>query len=143
MGERTITRESTYTPGQVADETGVSLDTLRYYERIGLLERISRNSAGQRRFTDEDLGWLGMIRCLRDTGMPIAEMLRFAELTRAGDHTIPDRVALLEAHDRNVEAQLADLREKQGAIQRKIGYYRDRIALDACGSHQAASQEHV
>lgn len=137
MGDRTITRKSTYTPGQVADETGFSLDTLRYYERIGLLERIRRNAAGQRRFTDEDLGWLGMIRCLRDTGMPIAEMLRFAELTRAGDHTIPDRIALLEAHDRNVEAQIVNLREKQGAIQRKIGYYRDVVALsgaiDDCG----------
>ncbi|MEV5409075.1 MerR family transcriptional regulator [Thermopolyspora sp. NPDC052614] len=138
MGERTITRENgTYTPGQVADETGFSLDTLRYYERIGLLERVRRNSAGQRRFTDDDLGWLGMLRCLRDTGMPIAEMLRFAELTRAGDHTIPDRVALLEAHDRNVELQIANLREKQGAIKRKIGYYRDLMALDGGGSSSA------
>ena len=115
---------SVYTPGQVAEETGFSLDTLRYYERIGLLEPIGRNAAGQRRFTQEDIGWLGMVRCLRDTGMPIAEMLRFAELTRQGEHTIRDRVALLEAHDRRVEAQVANLREKQTAIRNKIGYYR-------------------
>jgi DNA-binding transcriptional MerR regulator len=119
-----------YTPAQVVEETGFSLDTLRYYERIGLLERIGRNSAGQRRFTDDDIGWLGMIRCLRDTGMPIAEMLRFAELTREGDHTIPDRIELLEAHDRAVERQLADLCTKQGAIKRKIGYYKDVLAMD-------------
>lgn len=118
-----------YTPGQVAEETGFSLDTLRYYERIGLLGRVRRNAAGQRRFTEEDLGWLGMLRCLRDTGMPIAEMLRFAELTRAGDHTIPDRVALLEEHDRNVERQIATLRERQAAIRHKIEYYRDLLAL--------------
>ncbi|MFF4416250.1 MerR family transcriptional regulator [Streptosporangium sp. NPDC001559] len=116
---------SVYTPGQVVEETGFSLDTLRYYERIGLLGRVGRNAAGQRRFTQDDVGWLGTLRCLRDTGMPIAEMLRFAELVRAGDHTIPDRVALLEAHDRRVEEQVANLREKQRAVQAKIGYYRD------------------
>ncbi|MBO3746258.1 MerR family transcriptional regulator [Streptosporangiaceae bacterium NEAU-GS5] len=119
-----------YTPAEAVEETGFSLDTLRYYERIGLLERIGRNAAGQRRFTDDDIGWLGMIRCLRDTGMPIAEMLRFAALTRQGDHTIPERIELLEAHDRAVERQLDDLQTKQGAIKRKIGYYKDVLAMD-------------
>ncbi|MEW9533486.1 MerR family transcriptional regulator [Microbispora sp. NPDC049125] len=118
-----------YTPGQVAEETGFSLDTLRYYERIGLLEPIGRNASGQRRFTEEDVGWLGMIRCLRDTGMPIAEMLRFAELTREGEHTIRERIALLAAHDRKVEAQVADLRRKHEAIQRKIQYYKDVLFI--------------
>ncbi|WP_246497588.1 MerR family transcriptional regulator [Sphaerisporangium rubeum] len=121
---------SVYTPGEAAEESGFSLDTLRYYERIGLLEPVQRNSAGQRRFSDGDIGWLGMLRCLRGTGMPISEMLRFAELTRAGDHTVADRIALLEAHDRAVEAKIAELREKQSAIQYKIGYYRDVLALD-------------
>jgi DNA-binding transcriptional MerR regulator len=114
---------SVYTPGQVVEETGFSLDTLRYYERIGLLESIGRNAAGQRRFTQEDVGWLGMIRCLRDTGMPIAEMLRFAKMTREGDHTFRDRIALLEAHDRRVQEQVENLREKQVAIRNKIAYY--------------------
>ncbi|WP_248958212.1 MerR family transcriptional regulator [Sphaerisporangium perillae] len=119
---------SVYTPGQVAEETGFSLDTLRYYERIGLLEPIERNAAGQRRFSDEDIGWLGMVRCLRDTGMPIAEMLRFTELVRGGGETIGDRITLLETHDHEVEAQIARLRERQAAIQRKIQHYRDILA---------------
>lgn len=114
---------SVYTPGQVVEETGFSLDTLRYYERIGLLESIDRNAAGQRRFTQKDVGWLGMIRCLRDTGMPIAEMLRFAEMTRAGDHTVRERIALLEAHDQRVQEQVDNLRERQVAIRNKIAYY--------------------
>lgn len=140
MGEQTVTREVTYTPGQVAERTGFSLDTLRYYERIGLLERVARNAAGQRRFTDDDLGWLDLIRCLRDTGMPIAEMLRFAELIRTGDHTIPDRIALLEDHDRKVEEQIAELREKQEAIKRKIAYYRGVLALDEVSADDAAAR---
>ncbi|GAA4571074.1 MerR family transcriptional regulator [Planotetraspora kaengkrachanensis] len=118
-----------YTPGQVVEETGFSLDTLRYYERIGLLEPIGRNASGQRRFTEGDVSWLGMVRCLRDTGMPIAEMVRFAELVRAGDQTIRERVEVLEAHDRRVEEQFADLREKQEALQRKIQYYKDVLSI--------------
>ncbi|GAA0376210.1 MerR family transcriptional regulator [Microbispora corallina] len=118
-----------YTPGQVVEETGFSLDTLRYYERIGLLEPIGRTASGQRRFTEEDVAWLGMIRCLRDTGMPIAEMLRFARLVRQGDRSIRDRIVVLADHDRKVEAQIADLRQKQQAIQRKIAYYRDVLSI--------------
>ncbi|WP_067169751.1 MerR family transcriptional regulator [Microtetraspora niveoalba] len=134
-----------YTPGQAAEETGFSLDTLRYYERIGLLEPIERNAAGQRRFSEDDLHWLGMVRCLRDTGMSIAEMLRFAELTREGEHTIRDRIALLAAHDRAVESQIAELRQKQEVIQGKIQYYRDVLAIPDglydCQEKHAAPEE--
>jgi DNA-binding transcriptional MerR regulator len=115
---------SVYTPAEAVEETGFSLDTLRYYEKIGLLEPVERNAAGQRRFSREEIGWLGTIRCLRDTGMPIAEMLRFAELVRAGDHTITDRVKLLEEHDRRVEGQIANLVERKRYIRDKISYYR-------------------
>src|SRR5690606_11592285 len=113
-----------YTPAEVVEETGFTLDTLRYYEKIGLLERVERNAAGQRRFTEQDVGWFGMLRCLRDTGMPIAQMLRFAELTRAGDHTIPDRIKLLEDHDRRVESQIDTLLERKRYLRNKISYYR-------------------
>jgi DNA-binding transcriptional MerR regulator len=115
---------SVYTPAEVVEETGFTLDTLRYYEKIGLLEPVGRNAAGQRRFSEEDVGWLGMVRCLRDTGMPIAEMLRFAELVRAGDHTVADRIALLEEHDRRVKGQIANLTKRQRYIHNKISYYR-------------------
>ncbi|WP_214323282.1 MerR family transcriptional regulator [Nonomuraea sediminis] len=115
---------SVYTPSEVVEETGFTLDTLRYYEKIGLLEPVGRNAAGQRRFSEQDVGWLGMIRCLRDTGMPIATMLRFAELVRAGDHTIPDRIRLLEEHDQQVEGQIAKLTERQKYIHHKISHYR-------------------
>ncbi|KAB8193582.1 MerR family transcriptional regulator [Nonomuraea phyllanthi] len=118
---------SVYTPAEVVEETGFSLDTLRYYEKIGLLERVDRNAAGQRRFSEEDIGWLGMVRCLRDTGMPIAQMLRFAELVRAGDHTIPDRIKLLEEHDHQVRGQIDNLAERQRYIHNKISYYRSLL----------------
>jgi len=113
----------TYTPAQVVEETGLSIDTLRYYERIGLLDDVDRTPAGQRRFTDEHLSWLSLVRCLRESGMPIAEVVRFTQLTRQGDHTIPDRIALLKAHDRRVSTQIAALHDQRRYLHRKISYF--------------------
>ncbi|MCW2859398.1 MAG: MerR family transcriptional regulator [Actinoallomurus sp.] len=119
-----------YSPGQVVDKTGFSLDTLRYYERIGLLQEIGRTAGGRRRFTETDLLWLLLLRCLRDSGMPIAQMLRFVELTRGGDDTIPDRLTLLEEHDQQIDKQIARLRANQQQIQTKIRHYRSKLQPD-------------
>lgn len=113
-----------YSPGEVAEKTGFSLDTLRYYERIGLLHEIDRTAGGQRRFTEYDVLWLLMLRCLRETGMPIAQMLRFAELVRSSEETVAERLALLEAHDQKIEEQIAGLRTHQEQIRQKILIYR-------------------
>ena len=84
-----------FSPSQAAEQSGFSLDTLRYYERIGLLDGIDRAPSGHRRFRDDDLEWLGVLRCLRDTGMPIAQMRRYAELARGGQATLAERMNLL------------------------------------------------
>ncbi|MEV6844140.1 MerR family transcriptional regulator [Actinoplanes sp. NPDC051411] len=113
---------ATYTPGQVAEKTGFSLDTLRYYERIGLLS-VARTPGGQRQYRDDDIGWLEILRCLRDTGMPIQRMREYAELSR-DDDTVPDRIALLEEHDRAVETRIAELQAQRDHIRGKIDYYK-------------------
>jgi DNA-binding transcriptional MerR regulator len=115
-----------YSPREVADKTGFSLDTLRYYEKIGLLVSIARSSGGRRVFTEDDVAWLGILQCLRETGMPIADMLRYAKLARDGDHTMAQRLRLLEEHDRAVEERIAQLRAKQIHIRQKIQWYRSR-----------------
>jgi len=120
----------TYSPAQVTERSGFSLDTLRYYERIGLLDPVERATSGHRRYTEDDLGWLGLLRCLRGTGMPIAKMLVFAEQVRAGDHTIADRLELLATHDQEVEAEMARLARQRGKIQEKIAYYRSVVELE-------------
>ncbi|MFE3204416.1 MerR family transcriptional regulator [Embleya sp. NPDC055664] len=113
------------TPAETAERSGFSLDTLRYYERIGLLSDVDRAPSGHRRFTEQDLQWLGILRCLRDTGMPIADMRRYAELARTGDReSLTERIALLERHDASVEEQIALLRAQQGHLRAKIDYYR-------------------
>ncbi|ACU74212.1 transcriptional regulator, MerR family [Catenulispora acidiphila DSM 44928] len=117
-----------YSPAQTVEMSGFSLDTLRYYEKIGLIEPVRRAAGGHRRYTDDDLGWLDMLRCLRGTGMPIAQMQTFAELVRDGDGTVTDRLALLEEHDANVEAEMERLIELRRKIQEKIAYYRSYLA---------------
>jgi DNA-binding transcriptional MerR regulator len=113
-----------HSPGETVELTGFSLDTLRYYERIGLIEPVRRAVGGQRRYREEDLEWLGVLRCLRDTGMPIARMREFAGQVRAGDGTLAQRLALLEEHDRGVADQIALLERQRARIQEKIDYYR-------------------
>jgi DNA-binding transcriptional MerR regulator len=118
----------TYSPAQTVEISGFSLDTLRYYERIGLIEPVRRAAGGHRRYTEDDLGWLDMLRCLRGTGMPIAQMQSFAELARLGDDTVAARLALLEEHDAAVEAELERLTEQRDKVRAKMEYYRAYLA---------------
>jgi DNA-binding transcriptional MerR regulator len=114
----------TYSPGQTAERSGFSLDTLRYYERIGLLDPVERTSSGHRRFGEDDLEWLEVLRCLRDTGMPIAQMCRYAELARGGEATFTERLGLLTEHDAAVQERIAVLQAQREHLQEKIGWYR-------------------
>ncbi|MEU7965874.1 MerR family transcriptional regulator [Streptomyces sp. NPDC049097] len=90
--------EPTLTIAQVAERTGLTHDTLRYYEKAGLIERVGRTGGNQRRYAAADLAWLEFLLRLRETGMPIAEMQRFAALRSRGDATVADRLAMLREH---------------------------------------------
>jgi DNA-binding transcriptional MerR regulator len=122
---------ATFSPAQTVELTGFSLDTLRYYERIGLIEPVQRAAGGRRRYTEDDLEWLDILRCLRGTGMPIARMKEFADQVRAGDQTFAARLALLEEHDRTVTAQMALLERQREKVRSKIDYYRGAVAHQA------------
>lgn len=108
---------------QVAERTGLSAHTLRYYERIGLLDPVARATSGHRRYAAKDLAWLEFLTRLRTTGMPIRHMQEFAELRRRGDATIAERRVLLEAHQRAVQAHIAELQHNLKAIAVKIQDY--------------------
>ncbi|MET8307552.1 MerR family transcriptional regulator [Micromonospora sp. NPDC005173] len=114
---------SGYAPAEAARRSGFSLDTLRYYEKIGLLADVGRTAGGQRVFSDDDLSWLVLFRCLRDTGMPIAQMCRYAQLAREGEHTTDERRALLERHAVRVEDQMRLLQRQYDHLREKIRFY--------------------
>lgn len=114
----------TYSIAEVADRTGLTAHTLRYYERDDLLLRpVARDAGGRRVYDDEDLGWIRMLTCLRATGMPIREIRYYAELVRDGGRE-QDRLDLLLEHRTAVVAQLAEVQEHLGAIEAKIDLYR-------------------
>ncbi len=115
-----------YTPGQVVERFEFSHDTLRYYERIGVLNPVERASTGHRRYRTADVELLDLVRCLRDTGMSIASMRRFADLVRGGEDTIPQRIDLLAEHDAQLAERIAVLQERQRHIRAKIAHYRSR-----------------
>ncbi|MEV4741524.1 MerR family transcriptional regulator [Streptomyces sp. NPDC049555] len=118
-----------YTISEVAAYAGLSAHTLRWYERIGLMPHVDRSHTGQRRYTDRDLDWLDLVARLRLTGMPVADMVRYAELVREGDHTFPEREQLLSAHREDVRRRIAELRSTLEVLDYKIENYaaaRDR-----------------
>jgi DNA-binding transcriptional MerR regulator len=120
-----------FSPSQAAEESGFSLDTLRYYERIGLLDSIDRAPSGHRRFRDEDIEWLGVLRCLRDTGMPIAQMRRYAELARGGQATLAERLNLLTEHDASVQDRITTLQAQRTHLKEKIAWYHRELPAPA------------
>ena len=112
------------TVGQVATLTGLSADTLRWYERVGLLEGVARDTSGRRQYTQVDLQRLVLLMRLRATGMPVSEMLRYAQLARAGAPTELQRRQLLEEHRDRVLSHIEDLHRDLDVINRKIAGYR-------------------
>ncbi|MFJ5259511.1 MerR family transcriptional regulator [Streptomyces sp. NPDC088387] len=114
-----------YTISEVVAFTGLSAHTLRWYERIGLMSHIDRSHTGQRRYTNRDLDWLDLVGKLRLTGMPVADMVRYAELVREGETTYGARHELLEATRRDVLERIAELRDTLAVLDRKISFYSD------------------
>jgi DNA-binding transcriptional MerR regulator len=127
MSMTTTSDERAYAPAEAAERTGLSIDTLRYYERIGLLPAVPRTVGGRRRYRERDLDTLGLLNCLRDTGMPIREMQRFAALLAAGDSTVPERIALLQEHRDTARSRIAQLQEQVERIERKIAHYEGEL----------------
>src|ERR1700749_1187999 len=118
------------TISEVAERTGLTRHTLRYYEREGLMLDVGRAGSGHRRYSERDLGWIELITKLRATGMPIREVRSYAELVRAGDGNENERLSLLRAHRQRVRAQLDTLAAYLDAIHMKISYYAE--AAGAC-----------
>jgi DNA-binding transcriptional MerR regulator len=116
--------------GEVARRTGLSVHALRFYEREGLLlsQHVARGTGGHRRYSDQDVHWLQICIKLRRSGMPLAEIRRFAELVREGPGNEQQRLELLREQQRRVESQLAELEECLRIISRKVGVYEQHLA---------------
>jgi DNA-binding transcriptional MerR regulator len=116
--------ETELTIQQVATLTGLSVHTLRYYERNGLLEPVNRAANGHRRYRAEDITRIEFLTRLRTTGMPIRQMQQFANLYREKPDALSDRRLILEDHEREVQERIRELSRNLEAIQWKIQHYK-------------------
>ena len=126
--------------GQVAERTGLSVHTLRFYERAGILARpVARGSTGRRVYGEQDVEWLNICTRLRSSGMPLAAIRRYADLVRMGPGNEQDRLALLRQHQERVTAQIAELTECLNLISYKVKVYSERVAQGTAGRLWTAS----
>jgi DNA-binding transcriptional MerR regulator len=125
-----MTQEGQYSPGEAAEITGLSLDTLRYYEREALIGPIKRLPGGRRVFREGDIAWIGVVTCLRDAGLGIADLQRFTALLRSeGDPA--SRVEFLRERRAALVEHVARMGAALDVLDDKIAYYGARESATA------------
>lgn len=114
--------------GEVAEEVGLSAYTLRWYEQVGLIDPVPRDTARRRRYRASDVERLNLLTKMRATGMPVRDMISYVEMIRRGDSTRQERLMLLEAHRYAVLKQIDELQRDLSVIDRKITMYRGYLS---------------
>ena len=116
------------TIGEVSKQYGLSQDTLRYYERIGLLPSVHRNAGGIRDYAPEDCNWIDFIKCLRSAGLPIDVLTEYVALFQQGDTTIEARKKLLIEQHRQLPAKIEAMQTTLERLNYKIDSYEQGLA---------------
>lgn len=118
----------TYSTGEVAQKLNMSKDGLRYYEKEGLLPPIGRDTSGRRVYTDADVEWIFLIRCLRDTDMPIFKIKQYVSFLMEGQsNTIPERRKILYEHQLFLQEKIVTYQKLLQLIQKKLKFYDDAL----------------
>ena len=112
-----------YSIGEFSRLTNLGIHTLRYYEHENLITP-KRNSNNRRCYSDKELVWIEFIKRLKDTGMPIKEIQRYAELRTKGDITLNERMEMLTVHRESLNEQIKVLQEHMAKLDDKIHFYR-------------------
>lgn len=129
--------EQTFTIKQAAEQSGISEDTIRYYEKIALLPRAERKENGHRIYRQEDIQTLQLISCLKKTGMPLEEMRPFLTVTADADPAeYPELVERLKKHRENIVSQIASLQQVVDFIDMKLEAGRYRRPDDSCSTNK-------
>jgi DNA-binding transcriptional MerR regulator len=129
---------------QAAAACGLTVHTLRYYERIGLIRPVPRRGNGHRRYRAEDMGWIAFLLRLRATGMTVEEMQRYARLRDAGEElaSVAERKRMLEAHADRIAAEVAALSETLDYLRHKISLYDDmELRLKGAGNAERTERQ--
>jgi len=125
-----------YTISEVAERIGLSAHTLRYYDKQGLLPFVDRNKLGNRNFKESDLEWLGVIICLKNSGMPVKKIRQYIDWGMEGDTTLQQRLEVFEAHKKMVAEKMAEMEQYMKKIDYKIWYYETAIESGTTAVHE-------
>lgn len=115
--------------GDISKMYGISQDTLRYYDKAGLLPFVKKNQAGRRIFNEDDLGYIEVIDCLKRSGIPVKEIAKFMDWCVEGDKTLPQRYAFMVEQEAALERKIQDLQTQLDFLRWKKWYY--QIANEA------------
>ncbi len=112
---------------EVSEKYGISTDTLRYYERVGMLPPVNRTSGGIRDYADSDLSWIELILCLRNAGLPIEAIIEYVKLFQEGDGTIEARLQLLNEQRKTLLSQKEQIEAALSRLNYKISRYETAV----------------
>ena len=115
------------TIAQVSRKYDISADTLRYYERVGLIPRVHRTQGGIRNYTENDCGWVEFIKCMRSAGLPIDVLIEYVGLVQQGDSTIDARKELLVNQRNQLVARIEDMQRTLNRLDYKIEQYEKAV----------------
>jgi DNA-binding transcriptional MerR regulator len=108
---------------EVSERYGLSPDTLRYYERIGLLPSVNRSESGIRDYSEADISRIEFIKCMRSAGLPIDVLIEYMDLVQQGDRTTQVRKEILMEQRRQLLSRLAEMQKTLEVLDRKIAMY--------------------
>ena len=112
---------------EVSEKYDISADTLRYYERVGLIPPVARNASGNRDYQESDLGWVEHTICMRNAGVSIEALIEYVKLVQLGDGTFAARRDLLAEQYEKLEEQKAQIETSMERLKYKIGKYNEAI----------------
>ncbi|WP_246316944.1 MerR family transcriptional regulator [Paenibacillus agri] len=130
-----------YSIKTISQKSGLSPYTLRYYEKEGVLPLVARDENGNRCFHDEDIDLISLICCLKDTGMPIAEIKQFVALSKEGGGTLPERRKLLMEHKQEIDRKIEFFQQFSKKIDHKIAYFSSLENETSSQPQQQAEEE--
>lgn len=112
---------------EVSEKYSVSQDTLRYYERVGMIPPVNRTSGGMRDYREEDLKWLELALCMRNAGLPVEAMIEYLKLFQQGDETISARLELLTTQHDILVAKKTEIENTLKRLEYKISKYEEAV----------------
>ena len=112
---------------EVSEKYDISQDTLRYYERVGMIPKVNRTAGGIRDYQESDLGWVELAICMRGAGLPVEVMIEYVKLFQEGDSTIPARLELLTEQRESLLEQRMQLDSTLKRLNYKISKYEEAV----------------